>query len=288
MGWLKMDHYLAEKPETLAVALALNLDPDTVVGKFHRLWAWLDTQTTDFYDPTITADQLDLHCRCPGLLRAMAVVHWIAFDDPETGRGVRMVNPDAHMSESAKSRAQAQKRMQKKRSKDRREPAQAPPDEVDGMTIGGVKPPAGARRPTPEPPQSDAPTLNAIAAFDKWSSIPRPKGGRGHVLMPHNNEHAPVIRLIAELSEAPPIVRKGGDQVSQHLLIASAVDALMKDGVEFRNPAYAAGCVKHKLADWEATGEGTGRKTFKEQQEDDTERKIAEARAKRERKAGAA
>lgn len=119
-AWIKVDHLTPSKEETLAIAVSLGIDVDTVVGKLIRLWIWFDQHTSDFYAPRATPAQLDRHLGATGFTLETAKQGWLvigdgsddALTDPNTP-GIRMVNPDAHMSQTAKSRALAANRMQK-------------------------------------------------------------------------------------------------------------------------------------------------------------------------------
>jgi hypothetical protein len=40
--WIKLQKDTPDKPEVLAIATRMNLDPDAVVGKLVRIWSWFD------------------------------------------------------------------------------------------------------------------------------------------------------------------------------------------------------------------------------------------------------
>lgn len=100
--WLKMRLDLADDPAVIAMAAALDISEDEVVGKLHRLWAWADRHTTDGNAPGITPKWVDRYV-CTGFATAMTAVSWISFSES----GVSFPNFDRHNGESAKRRGEA-------------------------------------------------------------------------------------------------------------------------------------------------------------------------------------
>jgi len=122
----------------------------------------------------------------------------------------------------------------------------------DGLEVGGMRQPPGARQPQQvgRPPIDDATAAAAIAAFDRWAEKP-PTIGRGFATRPGNNEHAPIIAMLCTLADASPIPRPSGP-IPRVQLVPQAIDALIGRGMAFKTPAFAAGCVRTLLADWAA------------------------------------
>jgi hypothetical protein len=56
--WIKFDTSTSDKPEVWAIAGQLGIDPDAVVGKLLRVWAWFDDQTETGNAPTVTKSLL--------------------------------------------------------------------------------------------------------------------------------------------------------------------------------------------------------------------------------------
>lgn len=111
--WLKFEKATPDKPEVFAIASALNLDPDAVVGKLIRVWSWFDTHTTDGNARGVTSSLLDRIAGVTGFVTAMESVGWLAT----SAEGVSLPNFDLHTGETAKGRAQAAKRAANHRKK---------------------------------------------------------------------------------------------------------------------------------------------------------------------------
>lgn len=112
--WLKFEKATMDKPEVFEMAGILGIDPDAVVGKLLRVWAWFDEQSRDGYAPVTVRALLERHTGVAGFVAAMIAVGW-AVDS--NGR-LNLPNYDRHNGDPAKSRALAKKRMSKLRSRD--------------------------------------------------------------------------------------------------------------------------------------------------------------------------
>ena len=113
MAWIKIGHETPDKPEVYAMAKDLGIDPDAVVGKLIRLWRWADEQTYDGCAVGATKELLDRCTFCAGFTAALVGCGWAS----ETEEGISLPNFARHNGETAKTRAQAQKRMERHRSK---------------------------------------------------------------------------------------------------------------------------------------------------------------------------
>lgn len=106
--WLKFECSLPEKPETLAITIAMGWDdPDLAVGKLMRLFRWFDQQTIDGNAPSVSAALLDRIIGVSGFVQAVADVGWIVIE----GKSIHLANFDRHNGATAKSRAQTAKRV---------------------------------------------------------------------------------------------------------------------------------------------------------------------------------
>lgn len=106
--WLKFECSLPEKPETLAITIAMGWDdPDLTVGKLMRLFRWFDQQTIDGNAPSVSAALLDRIIGVSGFVQAVADVGWIVIE----GRSIHLANFDRHNGATAKSRALTAKRV---------------------------------------------------------------------------------------------------------------------------------------------------------------------------------
>ena len=109
--WLKFEKATLEKPEVFAIADALGIDQDTVIGKLVRVWAWFDSHTVDGNATRVTPAQLNRVSGIAGFIEAMAVEGWAFIE----GGGVQLPRFDRHNGETAKQRALTAKRVAKSR-----------------------------------------------------------------------------------------------------------------------------------------------------------------------------
>lgn len=104
--WIKFEKATLDKPEVFAMADALGIDPDAVIGKLVRVWAWFDTHTLDGNAARVTASLLDRVAGHHGFVTAMSSVGWAEVTDA----GVHLPSFDRHNGETAKKRAMGSKR----------------------------------------------------------------------------------------------------------------------------------------------------------------------------------
>jgi hypothetical protein len=121
--WIKFDTSTSDKPEVWAIASQLSIDPDAVVGKLLRVWAWFDEQTengkargnadgnaisvTTSVTPSVTKALLDRRVGVTGFCDAMIQSGWMSEDDGALG----IPNFDRHNGKTAKSRCLTAKRV---------------------------------------------------------------------------------------------------------------------------------------------------------------------------------
>lgn len=113
--WIKLQKDTPDKPEVLAIASRMDLDPDAVVGKLVRIWSWFDTHTVDGNALSVTYSLLDRLAGVTGFAEQMAFVGWLNQD----GHVLSLPNFDFHNGQSAKKRAQGKDRQDKHRSSDK-------------------------------------------------------------------------------------------------------------------------------------------------------------------------
>lgn len=113
--WVEITHELPEKPEVLAIAGIVGVSRYEVLGRLVVLWRWFDLHSTDGDAPSVTPASLgaaifgdEVGVR---VMEACIEVGWLEA----TPRHVRVVNFDAHISESAKKRALNRRRNQRYR-----------------------------------------------------------------------------------------------------------------------------------------------------------------------------
>lgn len=112
--WLKVETALPDKPEVHYIASTLNLDPDAVIGKLLRVWAWFDQHTENGNAVGVTFALVDRLAGVAGFGEAMSFAGWLTQRD----RTLMMVNFDRHNSKSAKKRALSGERQKRFRNAD--------------------------------------------------------------------------------------------------------------------------------------------------------------------------
>jgi hypothetical protein len=106
--WLKFECSLPEKPETMAITVAMGWDDtDLTVGKLMRLFRWFDQQTLDGNAASVTPALLDKLIGVTGFVQAVANAGWLTVSEA----GLTLHNFDRHNGATAKSRAQTAKRV---------------------------------------------------------------------------------------------------------------------------------------------------------------------------------
>ena len=110
--WLKVQKDTPDKPEVLAIAARMNLDPDAVVGKMIRIWSWFDTHTVDGNASCVTFAFLNRLTGVTGFAENMASVGWLVHN----GDVLSLPNFDFHNGDTAKKRAMGKNRIEKHRS----------------------------------------------------------------------------------------------------------------------------------------------------------------------------
>jgi hypothetical protein len=112
--WIKLQKDTPDKPEVLAIATRMNLDPDAVVGKLVRIWSWFDTHTIDGNANSVTFSLLDRLAGVTGFAEQMTFVGWL----DQKGHVLTLPNFEYHNGETAKKRALGKNRQDKFRNND--------------------------------------------------------------------------------------------------------------------------------------------------------------------------
>lgn len=110
--WIKLQKDTPDKPEVLAIASRLGIDPDAVVGKLVRVWSWFDTHTTDGNASCVTFSFLDRIAGVTGFAEQMALTGWLV----QNGHDLSLPNFNYHNGNTAKTRALTKNRVEKARS----------------------------------------------------------------------------------------------------------------------------------------------------------------------------
>jgi len=93
------------------MAQILGIDPDAVVGKLLRVWAWFDEQTENGNAPSVTQALLDRNVGVTGFVTAMLQVGWLIEDE----HGLSVPNFERHNGHTAKKRVLTAKRVAESR-----------------------------------------------------------------------------------------------------------------------------------------------------------------------------
>ena len=119
--WIRFDHSTPDKPEVFRLAELLKIPPEQVVGHLLRVWCWVDQQGRNAnrnagVDVTVTAPALLVNAiaRCNGFSDAMIAVGWLVVD--KSKKRLRFPNLGEYISETAKRRALAARRVKRFRN----------------------------------------------------------------------------------------------------------------------------------------------------------------------------
>lgn len=107
MTWIKFDLSTPDKPEVWQIADALTIEPDAVIGKLLRIWAWFDQHTKDGNASSVSVSFLDRLVSATGFCKTMILVGWMIDD----GITISLPNFDRHNGTTAKTRALTAKRV---------------------------------------------------------------------------------------------------------------------------------------------------------------------------------
>ena len=144
--WIKVENPLHEKIEVSAIADQTGLDPDTVVGKLVKVWAWASRNCYADGVTSVTALRVIREITGCGVFdEAMASCGWIRIK----GEKIEFTNFDRHNSQTVKERGLATQRKWKQRAKEAVTKLSRPQRDQNGTreekNIGGSK------NPQPEP-----------------------------------------------------------------------------------------------------------------------------------------
>jgi hypothetical protein len=109
--WIKLEHATPDKPEVFRMAAILNIDPDAVMGKLVRFWAWCDQQSVDGNALGVSEATIDRVTHQPGFSVALRDVAWLQ------ARSGSLAIPhfDRHNGQTAKARAETNRRVARHR-----------------------------------------------------------------------------------------------------------------------------------------------------------------------------
>lgn len=111
--WIKMRKNLPDDPAVIGISTQLSLDPDVVIGKLYRFWAWADTHSANGRYAHVTQVWLDSYLRAEHFASALESVGWLSIDES----GISIPRFQRHMSQGAKKRALTNQRVALHRKK---------------------------------------------------------------------------------------------------------------------------------------------------------------------------
>lgn len=162
MSWLKFDTATPEKPEVMALTVAMGWDdPDLTVGKLLKVWRWFDQHTVEGNAAGVTAALLDRLIGVTGFSAQMAKVGWLVIHEG----GISLPNFDRHNGKTAKDRALTAKRVSEHKANAKANgqvtvaalPTALPREEKrreEGNTSSSLRSEEGERKRTPSRPES--------------------------------------------------------------------------------------------------------------------------------------
>jgi len=111
--WIKFELTTMDKPEVAQIADLAGIDPDAVVGKLMRVWAWFDQQTEKGNAPSVSKKLLDRSVAVTGFCEHMKSVGWM----DESDGYISLPHFDRHNGKTAKNRALTAKRVASHKTK---------------------------------------------------------------------------------------------------------------------------------------------------------------------------
>lgn len=109
--WIKFEKATLDKPEIWAIASELDIDPDAVIGKLLRVWAWFDEHTDNGNAPSVTKKLLNAKVNEVNFCETVINSGWMCEKDGF----IWLPNFDRHNGVTAKRRALSTRRVQKHR-----------------------------------------------------------------------------------------------------------------------------------------------------------------------------
>jgi len=104
--WIKMRCELQTHPKVVRILSATNSDKFRVIGGLHAVWSIFDAHSTDGVLLGYKPEAMDAVIGWPGFSKAMIEVEWLSFN----GQAIVMPEFSSHNGQSAKRRAEDQKR----------------------------------------------------------------------------------------------------------------------------------------------------------------------------------
>jgi hypothetical protein len=111
--WIKVEENMPDKPEVCRMAARLGIECDAVAGKLVRVWVWAGRNCNADGNTSVTVRALlDRLTGVTGFCEAMTDAGWLVV----SGDTMTFPKFDRHCSQSAKARADTQRRVSKHRA----------------------------------------------------------------------------------------------------------------------------------------------------------------------------
>lgn len=212
-SWIKVEVITPDKPEIFQIAEILNIDPDAVLGKLVRIWAWADQQTVDGNAGSVTKGVLDRIAFITGFADALIAVGWLAYD----GNKLILPNFERHNGESSKKRALTNRRVAAHRKNETHKVTQpalqkALPEEEEEEEVKDKTPPNPPRGREPKKLYPYPEQLNA-EAWEEWKAYRRENRFKAYA--PTERSEGAAITELINLSD--------GDHQAQMLIVQQSM-----------------------------------------------------------------
>ncbi len=198
--WIKLEHVTPDKPEIFAMAEALGIDPDAVLGKLARVWIWADQHTISGTDLRVSEAFLDRLTHQPGFAIALRKVDWLQ------ARSGSLAIPrfDRHNGQSAKARAASNRRVAEHRDVKR---------DCNGETVTDALPKQLPEKRREEKRREDEKRLN-----DEHAQEPAAPDSTGvHRSSLNRSQESALMERLAEFLGKDEMARAGGHWRVNHV-----------------------------------------------------------------------
>jgi hypothetical protein len=112
-SWIPISSTIANRTEVRVLARTLGIADAHAVGLCVIFWSWVDAESADGSLPRVVAGDIDAVVKHPGFADALEGAGWLLLDDG----GAIVPKFDRWMGQSAKRRAQDQRRKRAERER---------------------------------------------------------------------------------------------------------------------------------------------------------------------------
>lgn len=196
--WIKVETTTPDKPEVCAIATALRLDPDAVLGKLIRLWSWVEVNRVPSNDLGVTKEFIDKLVGRKGFAAALIAAGWLVEAEGKLG----LKNLERHNGNLAKVRALTAQRVALHRKRKLARAAEEADEALhSGHEVSSDSDDAESVQTEPEPLESsetDGDQLQPHPVANVTHPHPSQTGGGQHDSAAAGADSAPPTELEAE------------------------------------------------------------------------------------------